>query len=164
MGILGETTTTQENKANCPQIDQRNSLGEAEKYYKNIIEQQKVTHSMLEADLGRAEKQIEILKKERKIFTIKEDLNALSKDILPEQPKTILPLNADNLKALANNEKLAHKDNGQEKLSILLQQRTQELQSERQMAETWIAELEVTSKAYDSEKRKNKQLLQQVTS
>jgi hypothetical protein len=81
---------------------------------------------------------------------------------LPETPKTILPLSADNLKALANNEKLAHKDNGQEKLTLLLHQRTQELQSERQMAETWIAELEVTSKAYDSEKRKNKQLLQQV--
>ena len=103
----------QENKTNGSQNDQRNFLGEAEKYYKNIIEQQKVTHSMLEADLGRAEKQIEILKKERKIYTIKEDLNALSKDALTE-PKTVLPLNADNLKALANNERAAHKDNGQE--------------------------------------------------
>ena len=45
----------------------------------------------------------------------------------------------------------------------LLQQRTQELASEKQMAEMWMSELEVTSKAYDQEKKKNKQVSQEVT-
>ena len=47
-------------------------------------------------------------------------------------------------------------------LSLQLQQKNLELQNEKQVSETWITELEVTSKAYDSEKKKNKQLLQQV--
>jgi hypothetical protein len=141
-GAFVETTNFQESKAqNSMQAELKNPLGEAEAYYKNTIEQQKVTLSMLEADLGRAKNQIELLKKERVMHNIKEDLHTIS--------------SADKSQAATTQ--------SQEKLNALLQQKTQELQSEKQMSESWIAELEVTSKAYENEKRKNKQLLQQVS-
>lgn len=50
-----------------------------------------------------------------------------------------------------------------ETLNQLLRQKSEDLLAERQMSETWISELEVTSRAYDQEKKKNKQLSQEVT-
>lgn len=142
VGILGVNSTIQEMKNSNSHSDAQSPLEEVEKHYKNTIDNQKVTISMLEADLGRANKQIEQLKEEKKN-------NPLFKEDFEPMFST-------------KSEEMMQNKESKDKLSALLLQKTQELQNERQMSETWINELEVTSKAYDAEKKKNKNLLQQV--
>jgi hypothetical protein len=54
---------------------------EAEKPYKNTIEQQHRRIEGLEGDVARGEREIALLKKERKMYTIREDISSLAKEV-----------------------------------------------------------------------------------
>lgn len=113
---------------------------EVDKHYKKIIELKGIQIEKLEGDLLQAEKQLSILKEEKK--AVMDDTDKTVEDILKKEAK-----DSDKVK----------------KLVELLQQKAVELASEKQMQETWISELEVTSKAYEQEKNYGKTVAKEVT-
>lgn len=113
---------------------------EVDKHYKKIIELKKIQIEKLEGDLLQAEKQLNILKEEKKAAV--DNTDKTIEDILRKETK-----DSDKVKRLVE----------------VLQEKVGELASERQMQETWIAELEVASKTYEQEKNYGKTLAKEVT-
>eukprot|EP01022_Parablepharisma_sp_SALTPOND_P027858 TRINITY_DN68199_c0_g1_i1.p1 TRINITY_DN68199_c0_g1~~TRINITY_DN68199_c0_g1_i1.p1 ORF type:complete len:578 (+),score=35.14 TRINITY_DN68199_c0_g1_i1:378-2111(+) len=114
---------------------------------KSLIKELKTTIANLESEIKSANRQIEVLKKDQKLQAIKQSLEQLNKSVtilpkIPQQQQEEKP-DTDSLKSQLEEAKI-------------------ELQAERQLSETWLGELEVAAKAYEEEKRRNKELLQQV--
>ena len=120
---------------------EQNEIGgvEIDKHYKSIIELKKTQIEKLEGDLAQAERQINILKENRKAAIDNSD--KVIDDILKKEMR-----DSDKVK----------------KLIELIQQKKEELASERQMQEMWISELEVASKAYNQEKTYGKTMAKEV--
>ncbi len=136
--IIDEVTAASAQSEKASESPEQAALkAESERYYRNVIDLHKANIATLEADLVQAKKQIEALKNDRKKAT------EVVKDVV----------------TFTNGEKDSEKI---EKLTAALQQKSQELAGEKQMGDMWISELEVTSKAYDQEKKKNKLLSQEV--
>jgi len=112
--------------------DQQFYKTEAEKYYKINTDLHKSQISSLEVNLQQAEKQIAALQKDRK--------------------KLLEPIDPAKLSS----------ENSADQLKKLLQQKITEFQSEHEMAEMWMSELDITTKAYEQEKKKNKTLSEEV--
>ena len=112
---------------------------EIDKHYQNIIQANKDQITKLEGDLAQAEKLIETLKNDKK-------------NVVNGPDKSIDDIVKNGLK---DSEKV-------KKLAELLQQKTNDLTNEKAMQEMWISELEVASKAYDTEKTRNKTISQKV--
>ena len=64
-----------------PSAAEQQQIEGVEKPYKSTIEQLHQRIEGLEADVARGEKQIELLKKERKLSTIREDISSLFKEV-----------------------------------------------------------------------------------
>jgi DNA repair exonuclease SbcCD ATPase subunit len=122
------------------ELKEQNEIGlEIDKHYKSIIELKKVQMEKLEGDLSQAERQINILKENRKAAIDNSDKTL--DDIIKKEIR-----DSDKVKRLIE----------------LVQQKKEELTNERQMQEMWISELEVASKAYEQEKSYGKTMAKEV--
>eukprot|EP00826_Nyctotherus_ovalis_P065300 TRINITY_DN9596_c0_g1_i10.p2 TRINITY_DN9596_c0_g1~~TRINITY_DN9596_c0_g1_i10.p2 ORF type:complete len:238 (-),score=115.58 TRINITY_DN9596_c0_g1_i10:706-1419(-) len=113
---------------------------EVERHYKRTVELKHGQIAKLEEELLQMERQIGILKQDRKVVDGSEKA---VQEILKKEMK--------------DSEKI-------KKLAELLQQKIGEVVSERQMQDMWISELEVATKAYEQERTYGKTVAKEVTS
>jgi hypothetical protein len=122
------------------EVKEQNEIGvEIDRHYKSVIELKRTQMEKLEGDLAQAERQINILKENRKGAIDNSD--KIIDDILKKEIR-----DSDKVKKLVG----------------LIQQKKEELASEKQMQEMWISELEVASKVYNQEKSYGKTMAKEV--
>lgn len=113
---------------------------EAERHYKGIVELKQRQIAKLEEELLQMERQVGILKQDRKAV---DNSEKVVQEVLKKEMRV--------------SEKI-------KKLTELLQQKMGEAASEREMQDMWISELEVATKAYEQERAYGKTVAKEVIS